>query len=66
MFYDELKKVSISSIEEAIGRAVSDLTGAPFVCTISGLDLSNIEGARMEIFIAPPQDFDLDQAAPQG
>ena len=66
MFYDELKKVSIASIEEAIGRAVSELTGAAFVCTVSGMDLSNIDGARLEIFIAPPQDFDLDEGAHAG
>lgn len=60
MFYDELKRVSIASIEEAIGRAISDLVGARFVCTMSHLDLSGIDSARMDISVSPPKEFGLD------
>ena len=59
MFYDELKRVSIAAIEEAIGNAVSELAGAQFTCTISHIDMSNITGARMDIFLAPPNEFEL-------
>lgn len=59
MFYEELKSVSISAMEEAIGKAISDLARAGFTCTISNIDLSSIHGAKMEIFLAPPNEFDL-------
>ncbi|HEY1411565.1 MAG TPA: hypothetical protein VGF36_05460 [Rhodopila sp.] len=62
MFYDELKSVSIAAIEEAIGKAISDLAGANFACTISNIDLSSIHGAKMEIFLAPPNEFDLNKS----
>jgi hypothetical protein len=59
LFYDELKKLPIGGMEEAIGKAISELAGASFLCTISNIDLSQIEGARMDIFLSPPKDFDL-------
>jgi len=62
MFYDELKGVSIAAMEEAIGRAISDLAGASFTCNISNIDLSSIQAAKMEIFLSPPNDFDLEKS----
>ncbi|HEX2943992.1 MAG TPA: hypothetical protein VHO91_23255 [Rhodopila sp.] len=59
MFYDELKRVSIASMEKAISTAISELAGATFNCTISNIDLSHIEGARVDIFLSPPAEFDL-------
>ncbi|HQT79987.1 MAG TPA: hypothetical protein PLD10_23340 [Rhodopila sp.] len=59
MFYDELKRVPIASIEKAISKAISELAGATFNCTISNIDLSHIEGARVDIFLSPPSEFDL-------
>ena len=59
MFYEELKGVSISAMEEAIGKAITAIAGAGFTCTISNIDLSSIHGAKMEIFLSPPNEFDL-------
>lgn len=59
MFYEELKGVSIVAMEEAIGKAISELVGSSFTCNISNLDLSSIHSAKMEIFLAPPNEFDL-------
>ena len=58
MFYDELKGVSIAAMEEAIAAAISGLAGANFTCTISNIDLSSIHGAKIDIFLAPPNDFE--------
>lgn len=60
MFYDELKTVSIAQIEEAIGKAVSGIAGAEFKCSISNIDLTSINGAKLEIFLAPPHEFDAE------
>ena len=65
MFYDELKKLPIAGMEEAIARAISELAGTPFVCKISHIDLSHIEGARMDIFLGPPNEFDLAATPPE-
>jgi hypothetical protein len=62
VFYDELKGVSIAAMEEAIATAISALAGANFTCTISNIDLSSIHGARIDIFLAPPNDFESDSA----
>lgn len=59
MFYDELKGVSIAAIEDAIGKAISDLVGTSFACSIANIDLSNIHAAKMEIFLSPPNEFEL-------
>ncbi len=59
MFYDELKSVSIAAIEEAIGKAISDLVGASFNCNISSFDLSSIHAAKLDIFLSPPNEFDM-------
>ena len=59
MFYDELKSVSIAAIEEAIGRAISELVGASFKCNISSFDLSSIHAAKLDIFLSPPNEFDM-------
>ncbi len=59
MFYDELKSVSIAAMEEAIANAISTLAGANFTCNISNIDLSSIHGAKIDIFLSPPNDFDL-------
>ena len=59
MFYDELKSVSVTAIEQAIGKAVTDLAGAQFTCTISNMDLSGLNGARLDIFLSPRNEFDL-------
>jgi hypothetical protein len=64
MFYDELKSVSIAAMEEAIATAISRLAGANFNCTISNIDLSNITSAKIDIFLSPPNDFDLDRLDP--
>jgi hypothetical protein len=64
MFYDELKSVSIAAMEEAIARAISGLAGTRFNCTISNIDLSSIHGAKIDIFLAPPNDFDLAKSDP--
>jgi hypothetical protein len=64
MFYDELKSVSIAAMEDAIARAISGLAGASFNCTISNIDLSSIHGAKIDIFLAPPNDFDLVKSDP--
>jgi hypothetical protein len=58
MFYDELKSASITAIEEAIGKAISDLVGAQFTCNVSNIDLSSIHAAKLEIFLSPPNEFD--------
>jgi hypothetical protein len=58
MFYEELKGVSIADMEAAIGKAISDLVGSNFTCNISNIDLSSIHSAKMEIFLAPPNEFD--------
>lgn len=60
MFYDELKTVSIADIEEAIGKAVSAIAGAEFKCSISNIDLTSIHGAKLEIFLSPPNEFDAE------
>ncbi len=62
MFYDELKSVSIAAMEDAIANAISTLAGANFTCTISNIDLSSIHGAKIDIFLAPPNEFDLTKA----
>jgi hypothetical protein len=62
VFYDELKSVSIAAMEEAIAKAISGLAGANFTCNISNIDLSNINGAKIDIFLAPPNEFDLSKA----
>lgn len=62
MFYDELKSVSISAMEDAIAQAISALAGAKFTCNISNIDLSSIHGAKIDIFLSPPNDFDLAKA----
>jgi hypothetical protein len=59
LFYDELKSVSIAAMEDAIAKAISTLAGANFTCNISNIDLSSIHGAKVEIFLSPPNDFDL-------
>jgi hypothetical protein len=59
VFYDELKSVSIAAMEEAIANAISTLAGAKFTCNISNIDLSSIHGAKIDIYLAPPNDFDL-------
>jgi hypothetical protein len=59
VFYDELKRVPINGIEAAIAKAISELAGTAFKCTITNIDLSNIEGARVDIFLSPPHEFDL-------
>ncbi len=59
MFYDELKSVSIAAIEDAIAKAISELAGTNFTCTISNIDLSSIHGAKVDIFLSPPNDFEL-------
>jgi hypothetical protein len=59
VFYDELKSVSIAAMEEAIANAISTLAGAKFTCSISNIDLSSIHGAKIDIFLSPPNDFDL-------
>ncbi len=64
MFYDELKSVSIAAMEEAIAKAISSLAGANFTCNISNIDLSSIHGAKIDIFLAPPNEFDLAKADP--
>jgi hypothetical protein len=58
MFYDELKTASIAAIEQAIGKAISDLVGAEFTCNVSNFDLSSIHAAKIEIFLSPPNEFD--------
>jgi hypothetical protein len=59
VFYDELKSVSIAAMEEAIANAISTLAGAKFTCNISNIDLSSIHGAKIDIFLSPPNEFDL-------
>ena len=59
MFYEELKGVSIAAMEAAIGKAISDLVGSNFTCNISNIDLSSIHSAKMDIFLAPPNEFDI-------
>ncbi|HBK06240.1 MAG TPA: hypothetical protein DDZ81_10300 [Acetobacteraceae bacterium] len=58
MFYDELKSASIAAIEQAIGKAISELVGAEFTCNVSNIDLSSIHAAKLEIFLSPPNEFD--------
>ena len=58
MFYEELKRVSIAAMEAAIGKAITEIAGAGFTCTISNIDLSSIHGAKLEIFLSPPSEFD--------
>jgi hypothetical protein len=64
LFYDELKSVSIAAMEDAIAKAISTLAGANFTCNISNVDLSSIHGAKIEIFLSPPNDFDLTRSDP--
>jgi hypothetical protein len=64
MFYEELKSVSIAAMEEAIGKAITAIAGAGFTCTISNIDLGSIHGAKLEIFLAPPSEFDTAAEAP--
>jgi hypothetical protein len=66
LFYDELKKLPIGGMEEAIGKAISELAGAEFLCTISNIDLSQIEGVQLDIFLSPPKDFDLTDEPTEG
>ena len=67
MFYEELKSVSIAAMEEAIGKAITAIAGTGFTCTISNIDLSSIHGAKMEIFLSPPNDFDAEaETGPSG
>lgn len=66
MFYDELKSVPIAAMEEAIARAISDLTGADFTCQISNIDLSAIQSARIDIVLSPPNFFEMPDSGPEG
>ncbi len=59
MFYEELKSVSIAAMEDAIAKAISTLAGTNFTCNISNIDLSSIHGAKIDIFLSPPNEFDL-------
>jgi hypothetical protein len=64
VFYDELKSVSIAAMEDAIAKAISTLAGANFTCNIANIDLSSIHGAKIDIFLSPPNDFDLTRTDP--
>ena len=46
-------------MEEAIAKAISTLAGANFTCNISNIDLSSIHGAKIDIFLSPPNEYDL-------
>jgi hypothetical protein len=60
MFYDELKSVSIAAMEEAIADAISGIVGSRFTCAISNIDMSGIHGAKVEIFLSPPNEFEAE------
>jgi len=64
VFYDELKSVSIAAMEDAIAKAISTLAGASFTCNIANIDLSSIHGAKIDIFLSSPNDFDLAKSDP--
>jgi hypothetical protein len=57
MLHDELKRVSLAAMEEAIGTALSKLAGLRYTCDISQLDLTGTH-AKLTISLEPPNFFD--------
>lgn len=47
--YNPLKSVSLQELETAVAKAISDLVGADYKCSISNLTFVRIFEARLEL-----------------
>ncbi len=54
---EELKKLSVAAMEQAIGEAISALTGAHFECDISSMEMDSWNGMKMTLALTEPVSF---------
>lgn len=49
--FNKLKSVSVNTVEEAIAKALSELTGVQYDCSISNITYEVIEGAKFDVAV---------------
>jgi len=52
MFNEALKSISVSDLQTAIARAVSEIAGKQFECRISSINLEQLASAKLEIVLS--------------
>ena len=55
--FNKLKSVSIDNIENAISKALTELTGVEYQCSISNIEYEVIEGANFEVSVSNKIDW---------
>lgn len=57
--FNKLKSVSINEIEQAVGKALTELTGIQYNCTISNIKYELIERAEFDVDVSMKTDFSI-------
>jgi hypothetical protein len=50
--WNKLKNLSPKQMEEAIAKAITELTGIPYDCNISNITYEVIEGAKFDVSLS--------------
>jgi hypothetical protein len=55
--FNKLKSVSVSDIEQAIAKVLTELTGIQYGCTISNVKYQVFEGAELDVSVSMKTNF---------
>lgn len=60
-FDNKLKSISVGVLENAIAKAISELIGEEYTCTVSNISYKDLFGVEFEAKINKPVNFQINK-----